>query len=109
MKANRFREYPTALNLSIEMPQGTLPYVLLISRNKAETVFHYSNTLIISVDVIARLSVQILYRRNPYCVSENFLFFSNYKGMRMFVIRPNTLHTYGAMNISLPSVLSIYE
>jgi hypothetical protein len=27
--------------------------------------------------------------------------------MRMFLICPNTLHTYGANNISLPSVLSI--
>jgi hypothetical protein len=86
MKANRFPERPAALNLSNKVPQWTLSYALLLSRSKVDTVFRSSNTFIISVVSIARLSVQPLFRRNPYCVIENFLFFSGHQDMRVFII-----------------------
>jgi hypothetical protein len=72
MKANRFPEKPSALSLSIKMLQWTLSYVLLMSRNKADTVFHSSNTFIISVVSVARMSVHPSFHQNPFCVSENF-------------------------------------
>jgi hypothetical protein len=98
MKANRFPEKPTSLSLSIKVPQWTL-YALLISRNRADTVFRYSNAFNISVVSIVRLSVQPLFRRNPYRVSENFLLFSRHQDMRTFIIRSNTLYTHDAMGI----------
>jgi hypothetical protein len=72
MKANRFPEKPTALSLSIKVPQWTLSYAFLMSKNRADTVFRSSNAFIISVVSIARLSVHPVFRRNPYLASENF-------------------------------------
>jgi hypothetical protein len=51
--------------------------------------------------------VQPLFRRNPYCVSENFWLFSSHQDMRMFIIRSDTLHTHDAIDIGLILVLSL--
>jgi hypothetical protein len=107
MKASRLPEKPTALSLSIKVPQWMLLYALLMSRNRADTVFRSSNAFIISVVSITRLSVHPLFRRNPYCVSENLLLFASHQDMRTFISRSNTLHAHDAMDIGLTLVLSL--
>lgn len=68
-------------------------------------MFHSSNVFIISVVNIARLSVHPLFLQNPYCDSENFLFFTGHQDMHIFIILSNALYTHDAKDVGLALVL----